>query len=108
MLCAAFNTPSRMSITRWGFQAANGEIQIVGEVVLAAETGSFTLGFTRPPQLTDDPTWFDAVQRIMEISDKQQDKTKLPGMWPVILNTREEDLTRDNTYTLGFTSDSPL
>jgi mannosyl-oligosaccharide alpha-1,2-mannosidase len=107
MLYAAFDTPNRMPITRWNFQnAARGEEQVAAEGVLIAEIGSFTLEFTRLSQITGDPKWFDAIHRVMGIFYRQQDLTKLPGMWPVVVNAREEDFTQDTTYTLGAMADS--
>ncbi|KAF7121626.1 hypothetical protein CNMCM5793_009097 [Aspergillus hiratsukae] len=107
MLYAAFDTPNRMPITRWDFQrAARGEEQVAPEGILVAEIGSFTLEFTRLSQVTGDPKWFDAIHRVMEIFYRQQDQTKLPGMWPVVVNARGEDFTQDTTYTLGAMADS--
>ncbi|EAW17220.1 glycoside hydrolase family 47 protein [Aspergillus fischeri NRRL 181] len=107
ILYAAFDTPNRMPITRWGFQsAARGEEQVAAEGVLVAEIGSFTLEFTRLSQITGNPKWFDAIHRVMGIFYRQQDLTKLPGMWPVVVNAREEDFTQDTTYTLGAMADS--
>ncbi|GIJ87117.1 hypothetical protein Asppvi_006020 [Aspergillus pseudoviridinutans] len=107
MLYAAFDTPNRMPITRWDFQrAARGEEQVAAEGVVVAEIGTFTLEFTRLSQITGDPKWFDAIHRVMGIFYRQQDLTKLPGMWPVVVNAREEDFTQDTTYTLGAMADS--
>ncbi|RHZ47886.1 glycoside hydrolase family 47 protein [Aspergillus thermomutatus] len=107
MLYAAFDTPNRMPITRWDFRsAARSEEQVASESVLVAEIGSFTLEFTRLSQITGDPKWFDAIHRVMSIFYRQQDRTKLPGMWPVVVNARAEDFTQDTTYTLGAMADS--
>lgn len=107
MLYAAFDTPDRMPITRWDFQrAVRGEEQLAPEGVLVAEIGSFTLEFTRLSQITADPKWFDAIHRVKEIFYRQQNLTKLPGMWPVVVNARAEDFTQDTTYTLGAMADS--
>ncbi|KAF7173672.1 hypothetical protein CNMCM5623_005898 [Aspergillus felis] len=107
MLYAAFDTPNRMPITQWNFQrAARGEEQVAAERVVVAEIGTFTLEFTRLSQITGDPKWFDAIHRVMGIFYRQQDLTKLPGMWPVVVNAREEDFTQDTTYTLGAMADS--
>jgi mannosyl-oligosaccharide alpha-1,2-mannosidase len=107
LLYAAFDTPNRMPITRWDLhKAARQEEQEADEWVLVAEVGSLTLEFTRLSQITREPKWFDAVQRIMEIFDEQQNRTKLPGMWPVAVNTRKADFTQDTTYTLGAMADS--
>lgn len=107
MLYKAFDTPNRMPITRWKFRpAVAGERQIANDQVLVSEIGSLTLEFTRLSQATGDPRYFDAVQRIMDVFDKQQSKTKLPGMWPVVINARLEDMTGYQGFTLGGMADS--
>jgi len=107
MLLHAFDTPNHMPITRWQFRAAGeGKPQIADDQVLLAEIGSLTMEFTRLSQLTGDPKWFDAVTRVMRLLEEQQDKTKLPGMWPIIVNARNADFTSDSGFTLGSMADS--
>ena len=107
MLYVAFDTPNRMPILRWKVQAAAaGERQVAGDSVFVAEMGSFTLEFTRLSQITNDPKWFDAVHRIMTIFDHQQDRTNLPGMWPLSVNARNMDFASGTVFTLGATADS--
>ncbi|EGO61018.1 hypothetical protein NEUTE1DRAFT_58018 [Neurospora tetrasperma FGSC 2508] len=93
--------------TRWNFHdASRGERQVAHDAVLLAEIGSFSLEFIRLSMLTGDPKWFDAVQNIMEALQKQQQKTRLPGMWPVVVDARRMDFGRHNHYTLGAMADS--
>ncbi|CAK3976026.1 glycoside hydrolase family 47 [Lecanosticta acicola] len=106
MLLKAFDTPNRMPITRWKPQEALAGKQEADDVVLVAEIGSLTMEFTRLSQLTGDMRWYDAVDRIMRIFVKQQDETHLPGMFPVVVNAKETDFTRDTLFTLGAMSDS--
>ncbi|KAK0636047.1 glycoside hydrolase family 47 protein [Bombardia bombarda] len=107
MLYVAFDTPNRMPITRWKpHAAARGKKQLADEHVLLAEIGSFSLEFIRLSLLTGDPKWYDAVQRIMDLLQKQQQKSKLPGMWPVVVNARAKDFTQHKDYTLGAMADS--
>jgi mannosyl-oligosaccharide alpha-1,2-mannosidase len=107
MLYVAFDTPNRMPITRWKFkEAAAGADQEAPENMLVAEIGSLTLEFTRLSQITGDPRYFDAVQRIMNHFDAQQDFTKLPGMWPVVVNARTADFTGATGFTIGGMADS--
>ncbi|KGO71942.1 Glycoside hydrolase, family 47 [Penicillium italicum] len=106
MLYAAFDTPNRMPIIHWNAQkAAHKEEQTAEENVLGTELGSFILEFTRLSQITGDPKYFDAAQRVMELFDKQQDATKLAGLWPVSVNAKEE-LFDDDTFTLGAKASS--
>jgi len=107
MLLVAFDTPNRMPITRWNWKKAyDGEAQEADDNALAAEIGSLTLEFTRLSQLTGDGRFFDAVQRIMDQFERQQMSTKLPGMWPVIVDARNLQFDNHNEYTLGAMSDS--
>jgi mannosyl-oligosaccharide alpha-1,2-mannosidase len=107
MLYKAFDTPNRMPITRWKFKdALDGAAQEAGDSVLVSEIGSLTLEFTRLSQITGDPRYYDAVQRVMDVLDEQQDKTKLPGMWPVVVNAKTEDFTDFGGFTIGGMADS--
>ncbi|KAL1964927.1 hypothetical protein VTN77DRAFT_6280 [Rasamsonia byssochlamydoides] len=108
LLYAAFDTPNRMPITHWDLhKAARGEEdQQAGEWDAVAAIGSFTLEFTRLSQLTGDARWFDAVQRLMETFDEQQNRTKLPGMWPLMVSAPQADFTQDTTFGLGALADS--
>ncbi|KAF2630160.1 glycoside hydrolase family 47 protein [Macroventuria anomochaeta] len=107
MLYHAFDTPNHMPVTRWDFRAAGeGKKQIADNQVLLAEIGSMTLEFTRLSQLTGDPKWYDAVTRVTKELEKQQDNTKLPGMWPIVVNARKLDFTEDNGFTLSSMADS--
>lgn len=107
MLLVAFDTPNHFPITRWDWKAASkGDRQQTPSGMLVSELGSLTLEFTRLSQLTGDQRFYDAIQRITNLFDKQQSKTKLPGLWPVIVNPKDEDLTSDTGFTLGGMSDS--
>ncbi|KAJ5675954.1 hypothetical protein N7462_008851 [Penicillium macrosclerotiorum] len=106
MLYMAFDTPNRMPIIHWDLhRAARQEEQLAEEVVSASELSSFILEFTRLSQITRDPKYFDAAQQVMVKLDRQQDSTKLAGMWPVVLNARSESFDGD-LYTMGAEVDS--
>jgi mannosyl-oligosaccharide alpha-1,2-mannosidase len=107
MLYKAFDTPNRMPITRWNFKdAINGASQVASDSTLVSEIGSLTLEFTRLSQATGDARFYDAVQRIMNVFDEQQNKTKLPGMWPVVVNAETGDMTNYHGFTIGGMADS--
>ena len=88
------------------FSAVDGNPQEPAAFTLIAEIGSLSLEFTRLSQLSGNPKYFDAVQRITEQLGKYQNQTKLPGMWPVLVNTPNVDFVSDNTFSLGAMSDS--
>ena len=106
MLLVPFDTPNRMPITRWKFHEALNGPQEADTTVLVAEIGSLSMEFTRLSQITGDMRWYDAVDRITRIFEKQQHDTHLPGMWPVVVNAKEEDFTQDTFFTLSAMSDS--
>ncbi|KAK5996159.1 putative mannosyl-oligosaccharide alpha-1,2-mannosidase [Cladobotryum mycophilum] len=107
MLYKAFDTPNRMPITRWDIHAAiEGSKQTAGSGVLVAEIGSLSMEFTRLSLLTGDPKWFDAVQRITDLMAAQQDSTSLPGLWPLVVNAKEEVFNSGSSFTLGAMADS--
>ena len=62
--------------------------------------------FTRLSQLSGDPKYFDATQRVTEAFLAQQNITKIPGMWPIVVDIKRMDFTGDNTFSLGAMSDS--
>lgn len=108
MLLVAFDTPNHFPITRWDWEkATNFHLsQETPNWMLVSELGSLSLEFTRLSQLTGDMRWYDAIKRITDLFDEQQHRTKLPGMWPVVVNPKDKDLTFDTTFTLGGMSDS--
>lgn len=107
MLYVAFDTPNRMPCTRWDWKnAALGGSQLAARHSLLAEVGSLTLEFTRLSQLTGDHKWYDAIARITNVFEEQQNRTKIPGLWPVMLDTLNADFTRDTTFSLGGMADS--
>lgn len=106
LLYGAFDTPNRMPKTRWEWQKAkDGEKQEAMEDCLIAELGSLTLEFTRLSQITNDPKYFDAIQRITDVLQKAQPKTRIPGMWAVLVNAAKLTFT-DSGFTLGGMADS--
>ena len=105
-LYCAFDTPNRMPATRWKWKdALAGEDQTAGDYTLVAEIGSLTLEFTRLSQLTGDLKYYDAIQRITDELDKAQSLTKLPGLWPIVINAERLTFT-DTGFTLGGMADS--
>ncbi|KAF2477458.1 class I alpha-mannosidase-like protein [Lindgomyces ingoldianus] len=107
MLYLAFDTPNRLPITRWDW--ANGALdgeQEAPNQALSAELGSLSLEFTRLSQLTGEPKYFDAVQRISNQFEKHQNDTTIPGLFPIIVNPLDESFDAHRTFTFGGMSDS--
>ncbi|KAF1986343.1 glycoside hydrolase family 47 protein [Aulographum hederae CBS 113979] len=107
MLYASFDTPNRMPVTRWKPRAfVTGEIQRAADSGILAELASSSLEFTRLSQVTGDPKYFDAIQRITNIMDEQQNKTKLPGMWPIAIDVATPNLLDGSEFGIGAMADS--
>ncbi|KAL2063490.1 hypothetical protein VTL71DRAFT_5295 [Oculimacula yallundae] len=107
MLYKAFDTPNRLPVVRWKFKdALAGATQEASDSVLISEPGSLTLEFVRLSQVTGDRRYYDAVMRVMDVFEAQQDKTKLPGLWPVVVNAKDSDFTGHGGFTIGGMADS--
>ncbi|KAI4121246.1 MAG: hypothetical protein LQ347_006915 [Umbilicaria vellea] len=106
ILYCAFDTPDRMPVTRWDWRAAAlGVPQIAGDMVLVAEIGSLSIEFTRLSQLTGDSKYYDAVQRVSDVFESAQHTTKIPGLWPVVMNAKSRNFDYTG-FTLGGMADS--
>ncbi|KAF1812520.1 class I alpha-mannosidase [Eremomyces bilateralis CBS 781.70] len=107
ILYGAFDTPNRMPLARWDWAAGQRyHGQTAQSHILAAELGSLSLEFTRLSQLTGEPKYYDAVQRITDALAEQQNDTHIPGLWPVALNAKKLRFTEDRSFTLGGMADS--
>lgn len=106
LLYGAFDTPNRMQMSRWEWKkTVEGVRMAASRNTLLAELGSLSLEFTRLSQLTGDPKYFDAVQRVADNLANAQPYTKLPGQWPMLVDAQRLDF-EDNRFTLGGMADS--
>jgi mannosyl-oligosaccharide alpha-1,2-mannosidase len=107
MVYASFDTPNRMPVTRWNsVKASKAEEQNAAVQGIIAEMASFSLEFTRLSQITGDMRYYDAVKRVTNVLYEQQNRTMLPGLWPVGINVYRPDLTEQNHFSLGAMADS--
>ncbi|KAK2596646.1 hypothetical protein QQS21_006267 [Conoideocrella luteorostrata] len=107
LIYKAFDTPNHLPITRWNLHdAAYGYKQTASSSTLLAEIGSLTMEFTRLSLVTRDPKYYDAVQHISELLAQSQSKSKVPGMWPIIVDAQKEYFDAGALYTLGGMADS--
>ncbi|EXJ94169.1 hypothetical protein A1O1_02562 [Capronia coronata CBS 617.96] len=104
MLYMAFDTPNHMPVTRWSKLGVG--VEVAAGDSLIAELGSLSLEFTRLTQLTGDPKFYDAVQRITDCLEGQQSQTKMPGLFPHTVNARECYFGDGVTFSIGGTADS--
>ncbi|WQF81922.1 Putative glycoside hydrolase family 47, six-hairpin glycosidase-like superfamily [Colletotrichum destructivum] len=106
MLYMGFDTPNRIPGFWLNFEDAKEGSQLAGTHDPSASPGSLSLEFTHLSQLTGDIKYFDAVNRITRFFERTQYRSKLPGMWPKMINFRDERVDTDNGFTLGALADS--
>ncbi|KAK3684162.1 glycoside hydrolase [Podospora appendiculata] len=106
MLYMAFDTPNRLPGFWLDFEKAKQGVQVAGSNDPAAAPCSLSLEFTRLAQLTGDSKYFDAVSRVTDFLEQAQGASKLPGMWPKLINFRDERVDAEIGFTLGALSDS--
>ena len=104
ILYFAFDTPNRMPITRWKWKEALYK-QSASEMALVAEIGSLSLEFTRLSQLTGDPKYYDAITRITDALEQSQDSTRIPGLWPIVVNAKQLTF-KSNIFSVSAMADS--
>ncbi|KAL2199871.1 glycoside hydrolase [Corynascus similis CBS 632.67] len=107
MLHAGFDTPNHMPANSFRFDLAKeGKLKPSGREASAA-VGSLFLEFTRLSQLSGDPKYYHAINGVKKLLERNQDSTKLPGMWPVFVNLQEDDFfAAGNSFSLGNSADS--
>ncbi|GKT50860.1 mannosyl-oligosaccharide 1,2-alpha-mannosidase MNS1 [Colletotrichum spaethianum] len=107
MLYGAFNTEHRMPVDFMNFEdAKTGKGLIVEGSVVSASPGTLSLEMTRLSQLTGDPKYYDAVAKVMDLFHNGQQKTKLPGIWPMYVSMSNRDVVSGSTFTIAGCADS--
>ncbi|KAI2467422.1 glycoside hydrolase family 47 protein [Annulohypoxylon bovei var. microspora] len=109
LLYGAFNTENRMPVDFIDFEAAKtgGGLIVEGSVV-SASPGTISLELTRLSQLTGDPKYYDAISRVMDVFYEGQNKTKLPGLWPMMVSMNQQDVISGYQFTLAGCADSGI
>uniref|UniRef100_A0A8H7NN03 alpha-1,2-Mannosidase n=1 Tax=Bionectria ochroleuca TaxID=29856 RepID=A0A8H7NN03_BIOOC len=105
MLYVAFDTPNRLPGFWLNFEDARNGRQVAGTNDPSASPASLTLEMTRLSQLTGDPKFYDAADRVIRFLDTVQNDTQLPGMWPLTVNFQDETAEGD-TFSIGALADS--
>ncbi|KAJ5216978.1 Class I alpha-mannosidase [Penicillium chermesinum] len=106
MIFNAFDTHNRMPQVRWEWtKSAKGQEINPLERTYLAELGSFSVEFTRLTQLTRNPKYYDAIQRITDVLDDSQMTTRVPGLWPLVVSA--DRLAFDGyDFSMGALADS--
>lgn len=105
MIYASFDTPNRMPVTRWD-PKKRAEDQLPADHGALSELASSSLELARLSQITGDMRYYGTAAPITNLLYEQQNRTKLPGMFPIDVNVRASDLTQDTSFSLGAMSDS--
>ncbi|CAH0044814.1 unnamed protein product [Clonostachys solani] len=105
MLYVAFDTPNRLPGFWLNFEDARNGRQVAGTNDPSASPASLTLEMTRLSQLTGDPKFYDAADRVIRFLDRVQNDTLLSGMWPLTVNFQDETAQGD-TFSIGALADS--
>jgi mannosyl-oligosaccharide alpha-1,2-mannosidase len=106
MLYMAFDTPNRIPPYWLDFEAARNGTQLAGDADPLSAPTSLCLEFTRLAQLTGDAKFYDAIDRVTQFLLRTQKQTSLPGIWPQHIDFQHENVTIDDSYSLGALSDS--
>ncbi|KAI1270374.1 glycoside hydrolase family 47 protein [Xylariaceae sp. FL1019] len=106
MLYMAFDTPNRMPPFWLDFEKARTGRLEAGDHDPSASVASSSLEFTRLAQLTGNPKYYDAIDRITRLLEETQNSTRLPGMWPTFFDLRNLVLDDGEMFTLGALADS--
>ncbi|KAK5987293.1 Mannosyl-oligosaccharide alpha-1,2-mannosidase [Cladobotryum mycophilum] len=104
-LYMCFDTPNRLP-THWlDFDKARKGETTPENSMSGAAGGTLSLEFTRLSQITGDPKYYDATERIKQFFYRFQNDTGVPGMWPQEMNYREETMI-ETRYTIAGGADS--
>ncbi|KAF1956144.1 seven-hairpin glycosidase [Byssothecium circinans] len=107
LLYVGFNTDSKMPVDMINFERAKeGTGLVVEDGVVSASPGTITLEFSRLSQITGDDKYYAAVSSVMDLFAAHQNETKLPGMWPMMVNMRTQDVVSGYQFTIGGNADS--
>ncbi|EFY92141.1 glycosyl hydrolase family 47 protein [Metarhizium acridum CQMa 102] len=107
LIYAAFNTPNGMPVDFIDFAAAKaGEALQPEPRVVSASPGTLSLEMTRLSQITGDAKYYGAASRVMDLFCQGQNRTELPGAWPMWVSMRDEDVVSGGAFTLGGGEDS--
>ncbi|KAM0333411.1 hypothetical protein ACHAQA_002072 [Verticillium albo-atrum] len=105
MLYVGFDTENGMPPFWFKFAHAKYGSQVAGERDSSASGCSMSLEFTRLSQITGDPKYYDATERVKQFLYRTQKETLIPGLWPAFLNFRKM-LATDGHFTIGGQADS--
>jgi mannosyl-oligosaccharide alpha-1,2-mannosidase len=87
VLMGVFDTPNRMPLLQYAWQERDLKRHPRADTKsVAAELGTLSLEFTRLAMITGNETYYDAVARITDALEEYQDRTSMPGLWPLYVD----------------------
>lgn len=107
MLYRAFDTkPNNFPLDRLMLENAKnkGGFNADSSISFAA-LGSLTMEFTRLAQVTQKNKYYDVVAKVTNFLDRTQNKTSIPGLFPIWINAYQETII-GTTFTAGAMADS--
>lgn len=105
ILYHGFDTPNRLPPFWLNFEEVRTGQMVAGTNDASASPASLCVELTRLSQLTGDAKFYDAADRVTRFLERTQNTTKLPGMWPKMLDFRNEAAI-SSQFTLGAAADS--
>jgi mannosyl-oligosaccharide alpha-1,2-mannosidase len=105
-LYMAFDTPNRLPNHYLSFDKAKIGKQLADPNMSGAAGGSLCMEFTRLSQLTGDPKYYDATERVKQFLYRVQNETTIPGLLPLSLDWKEERPLLPERFTFGAGADS--
>ena len=108
LLYAGYNTENRMPVDFISVsQAKTGRGLQVEGAVASASPGTLSMEMTRLSQVTGDPKYYDAVSRVMDVFEKGQNFTRIPGLWPTWVSMAgDPDVISGAQFTIAGSADS--
>lgn len=104
-LYATFDTPNRLPSHWLDYEKAKQGTQTADDKMSGAAGGTLCMEFTRLAQITGEDKFYDAVERINMFFRRFQNETTLPGMWPIWMNYRDEEML-ESSYSIAGSADS--
>ncbi|KAK4164498.1 glycosylhydrolase 47-4 [Cladorrhinum sp. PSN259] len=106
MLLLSFDTPNGIPPFWFDFRKAKTGHLVAGNNDPSAAMGSLALEFTRLSQLTGDTKYREKVERVTDFFERVQEESRVPGIWPRMIDFQHEAVKEEGGFTLGALADS--
>ncbi|KAF1843363.1 glycoside hydrolase family 47 protein [Cucurbitaria berberidis CBS 394.84] len=109
MIYRAFDTTNNTPLEALDIKKAKSfeRIEFAAETSICfACLGSLAMELTRLAQISAQPKFYDVVARVSALIDRMQDTTKIPGLWPTMVNAANEEFNQSRSFSIGALADS--